>query len=78
MTKPIADMIFRKVSGIWRRVDSPSQNPPTLAEILEELNIIVDDNCEFARIKQYDKMRAIWYRASAGKITITIWKINIQ
>lgn len=75
--KPQEEMIFKSVNGLWVRVDSHDPKPGTLAETLQELNIIIDDKCQFARLYDYDNNICIYYRAHAKKITITIWKINI-
>lgn len=67
-------MIFREVDGLWVAVDSAGQTPPTLADILSELNIVKDDNCQFCRIvRYYDKVKeTIEYRAYGGTIRINI------
>lgn len=72
MAKPLKEMIFRCIEGIWQ--DASTQR--VLADVLEEYDILVDDRCEFARIKDYARNVSIWYRASAGKVTLTIWKLN--
>lgn len=69
-------MIFRESGGKWLRVDSREQEPPTLANILEKLNVIIDDNAQFCRIiRYYDKWKqTIIYRAyTCAKITISIY-----
>lgn len=72
MAKPLKEMIFRCISGIWQ--DASTQR--VLADVLAEYDIVIDDRCEFARIKDYARNVSIWYRASAGKVTLTIWKLN--
>lgn len=72
MTKPIAEHIFRPIDGIWQ--DASTQR--VLADVLAEYDIVVDDRCEFARIKDYARKISIWYRASAGKVTLTFWEID--
>lgn len=47
-----------------------------LADVLSEYDIVVDDRCEFARIKDYTRGISFWYRAHAYKITLTLWKIH--
>ena len=73
MTKPLKEMIFRPVKGIWKNVAGDSA---TLADVLTGLNLIIDDKCEFARFKDYENNISIWYRAKAMKITITIWQMQ--
>lgn len=68
-------MIFRNVRGMWRRVDSQEPQIPTLAEVLEELHIIIDDSTQFCRIIRYfeEYQQTITYRAySMAKVVITI------
>ena len=68
-------MKFQEVDGNWRRVDSQEPNPPTLAEVLEQLNIVVDDNTQFCKIIRYtDKYKeTIVYRVYDREITINIY-----
>ena len=75
------NMIFRKVGGIWLRVDSREPKPPTLADCLNYLKITIDEDTQFCRIKRYTKdiCVTIIYRAyNEAKITINIhtykWK----
>lgn len=70
----IRKMEFRQVGGTWLRVDSREPKPPTLAEILETLNIVIDDDTQFCRIIRYynNIKRTITYRANGGTITINI------
>lgn len=75
MAKPLYEITFRLVDNRWMNVSGDSAT--TLADYLRSLDIIVDDKCEFARFKDYDKNWSIWYRAQAMKVTITIWQINI-
>lgn len=75
--KPV-EMTFRNVGGQWQRVDSQEPEPPTLADILKELDIIIDDKTEFARIKDYENNLEIWYRIYGGKITLQIWNIDSE
>lgn len=69
-------MTFANVGGIWRRVDSPSLEPQTLAEVLKEIEIIVDDDTEYCRIIRYYKEyeEHIIYKTYGGHTTITINK----
>lgn len=73
-------MIFRQVGGMWRRVDSQANTPPTLADTLKELELIVDDNAQFIRIKRYYKEfnETIVYKADYGKVTIDILQIEAK
>lgn len=71
MTKPVMEMIFRPIDGIWR----DCSNGAVLADVLSEYELVIDDRAEFVRLKDYQRNLSIYYRASASKITITIWKI---
>lgn len=68
MTKPIREMIFRQIDGIWL----DCSNGAVLADVLNEYELVIDDRAEFIRMIDYDRNISIWYRASAGTITITI------
>lgn len=69
------NMKFQEVDGLWRRVDSQEPNPPTLAEVLEQLHIVVDDCTQFCRIIRYtdDYKETIVYRVYGKLITIDIF-----
>lgn len=73
MTKPICEMIFREIGGTW----TDASTGRVLADVLAEYEIIVDDRTEFARIRDYVRNILIFFRASAGKVTITIWEMRI-
>lgn len=75
MPNKYKEIIFQEVSGIWRRVDSREPNPQTLADYLKELEIIIDENTQFARIIQYNEniKRTIEYRAHGNKVRINIY-----
>lgn len=67
--KPIKEYIFRPIGGQYIDVSTNK----ILADVLLELNIILDDKTEFARIRTDETL--IFYRAYTGaKITIEIWK----
>ena len=70
--KPYKEITFRPIQGIWQDVAGDSG---TLADTLKRYGLIIDDKCEFARFKDYEKRLTIWYRAEVQKITITMWKI---
>lgn len=73
--KPLCEMIFRNVGGIWLNIAGDSA---ILADVLDTLGIIIDDRCEFARFKDTDKNISIWYRRTGGKITITLWQLRMK
>ena len=74
MVKPLSEKTFRPIEGVWR--DVSGEYAGTLSDYLRELQIVVDDDCEFARIKQYDRHRSIWYRAyNYAHVTITIFAL---
>ena len=55
MTKPLNEMTFRPIDGVWRDCSTGA----VLADVLQMYDIIV----------------SIWYRATAGKVTLTILKL---
>lgn len=65
-------MIFREIGGTW----TDASTGRVLADVLAEYEIIVDDRTEFARIRDYERNILIFFRASAGKVTITIWEMR--
>lgn len=73
MTKPLKTLIFRPINGIWT---DTSANYGTLAVFLQEYGLLIDDRTQFARIYDYDEGICIYYRASAGKVSIEIWRIG--
>lgn len=75
MTKPLKEYDFRQIGGLWRDIKSSEQR--ILSDVLEEYRIIVDDRAEFVRLRDYDRNVMIWYRVNGGKITITIWGVNV-
>lgn len=72
MTKPLREMIFRPIDGIWQDCSTGA----VLADVLSEYDIVFDDRAEFMRLRDYDRNVYIWVRAGANKVTITIWKIG--
>ena len=66
-------MIFRPVEGVWKNIAGDSA---ILADVLAALNLQIDEKCEFARFKDYENKLYIWYRASAMKITLTIYLLQ--
>ena len=73
MQKPLKEMIFKPVEGTWVNVADDSA---TLADVLSALSLQIDDKCEFARFKDYENKLYIWYRASAMRVTITIYLLQ--
>lgn len=74
MNKPIKKYLFYEVEGIWVNVLGESK---TCAQVLDELNIIIDDKCNFARFYDYENNIMILYKAlTPRKIEIYIWKIQ--
>lgn len=72
MTKPICEYIFRPMSDMW----TDASTGEVLADVLAKYEIIVDDRCQFARIYDYERGICFYYRASAGKVVLTLWKIT--
>lgn len=73
MTKPLNECIFREIEGIWTDTKS---NGGVLADYLSSHDLIVDDKTQFARIYDYEREVCYWYRASAGLVRITEWRIG--
>lgn len=71
MANPIKELIFRDVDGMWR----DCSNGAILADVLSEYNLLIDDRTQFARIYDYERGVCFWYRASAGKIKLTLWAL---
>lgn len=65
-------MIFQEIDGLWVAVDSACQTPPTLADTLSKLKIVIDDNTQFCRIIRYKGRikETIEFRAYGGRIRI--------
>lgn len=72
MTKPIRELVFRQMGGMWRECSSGV----LLADVLNEYELVIDDRAEFVRFRDYQRNVSIWYRAGAGKITIVVWKLE--
>lgn len=70
MVKPLQDIAFFKMGDCWQDVEGH-----ILADFLSLYDIVVDDRCQFARLYDYERMICIYYRAFAGKVQITIWRI---
>lgn len=66
---------FREVNGLWQRVDSQEPNPLVLADYLENLGILIDDQAQFCKIIRYyvHNKQTIVYRHNGSKITIEIF-----
>lgn len=52
MHRPLKQIIFRPVQGVWQDVAGDSG---TLADFLTEYEITLDDRTEFVRLKDYEK-----------------------
>lgn len=72
MTKPIRELVFRQMGGMWRDCSTGA----VLADVLNEYELVIDDRAEFVRFRDYQRNVSIWYRAGAGKITIVVWKLD--
>lgn len=71
MTKPLLEIIFRPVDGIWQDAEGH-----VLADVLASYDIIVDDRTQFARLYDYERMICFFFRSYAGKVTLTLWRIH--
>ena len=65
-------MIFRPIDGIWRDCSTGA----VLADVLADYELVIDDRAEFVRLRDYVRSVSIYYRATAGKITIVIWALD--
>ena len=70
MVKPLQDIIFRPIDGLWQSADGV-----VLADFLSSYDIVMDDRTQFARLYDYGRMLCFHYRASAGKVQITVNRI---
>lgn len=71
MAKPLQEVSFFPMDDVWQDAEGH-----VLADFLASYDIIVDDRTEFARLKDYQRRLSIWYRAGAGKVRITIWRLG--
>lgn len=71
MVKPLQELVFHHIMGMWQ---TPTGN--ILADVLAEYEIIVDDRTQFARLYDYARGIVFYYRASAGKVTLTLWRLG--
>lgn len=71
MAKPLQESNFFLIDGAWR--DTYGN---ILADVLAKYGLLIDDRTQFARIYDYERMIIFYFRASAGKITLTIWRIE--
>ena len=71
MVKPLQEVSFFPMGDVWQDVEGH-----VLADFLASYDIIVDDRTEFARLRDYQRRLSIWYRAGAGKVRITIWRLG--
>ena len=65
---------FRFVEGVWRDVTGKGE---TLAEVLEQYELIIDDKCQFARFRDNYFKRSIIFRAwDGGNISIDVQDLD--
>lgn len=69
--KPLQENNFFLIEGAWR--DTYGN---ILADVLAKYGLLIDDRTQFARIYDYERMIIFYFRASAGKITLTLWRIE--
>lgn len=72
MKKPLKEYIFRPINGKWVEV---KENAGLLCDFLAERSLLVDDRTQFARIYDHDEGILYYYRAGAGKVEITLWRL---
>lgn len=73
MTKPIETYVFRMIDGMWRDV---THDGGILADVLSRWELDFDYRVEFARVKDYERGILFMYRASAGKVSLELWRIG--
>ena len=71
MSKPLQETNFFLIDGAWR--DTYGN---ILADVLAKYGLLIDDRTQFARIYDYERMIIFYFRASAGKITLTLWRME--
>lgn len=71
MIKPLQEIIFRPVDGIWQDAEGH-----VLADVLTLYDLVIDDRAQFVRLYDYERMLKIYFRASAGKVMLTIWRLG--
>lgn len=72
MVKPVKEMIFRPIDGIYR---DPASGK-VLADVLDEYELLIDDRMQFARIYDYERELLIYYRAGSLMVRLTFWKLD--
>ena len=70
MIKPLQDITFHQMGEMFMDAEGH-----VLADVLSSYEIVVDDRCQFARLYDYERMICIYYRASARKVRLTIWRL---
>lgn len=73
MVKPLQEVSFFPIGGMWQSAEGL-----VLADFLALYDIIIDDRTQFARLYDYERKLSIWYRAGAGRVRITIWRLGNQ
>lgn len=73
MIKPLQTFNFFLIEDMWRDVDGR-----ILADVLSMYDLIIDERTQFARIYDYHRWILFYFRASAGKISLTLWRIPRQ
>lgn len=76
-----SEYIFEFNGDLWQRINYPAGSPATtLADFLSELDIVVDDDCQFCRIVRYSgkSKTTIEYRAyNSMRVVINIYNTKI-
>ena len=72
MKQPLKEFVFRPSPDLW--VDAGTGR--VLADVLAYYELLIDDRTQFARIYDYDAQLRFYYRATAGKVTLTIWEME--
>ena len=73
MIKPLQTFNFFLIEDMWKDVDGH-----VLADVLAMYDLVIDERTQFARIYDYHRWILFYFRASAGKISLTLWRIPRQ
>lgn len=64
---------FRLIDGMWRDVLNHEQK--TLAQVLQEYGLLVDDRAQFCRLYDFDLELEFKYRAHAARVELFVYSL---
>lgn len=74
MVQPLKTYVFRPVDNAWVDVKGDGE---LLADVLDYYDLVIDDKCEFARFRDFERNIEIWYRMRAALcISIDVWALE--